>query len=427
MIAKTLQRAELCAKQVTRTDPALPGDPFSRLSYRFGQLLGATDFSLEQRGHLLRHRLHQAATHGTGTVWGLRVGYDDIPYPGGADKGGMLYVCPGLAIDALGRDLYIPDRQCLDIRGLVNQPKFWSKFELLPRRADIRRAYIVLRYQSCLSEPAPAVARPCADEDVGMSFTRITDGASIELESRPPPSHPLLRDWLSRFDTKGRQPMRSLREDLLHALMDEPRERFDEFCDQQSIAEVWQEQTDAPVLLAEVEIEEKRTAAQVWGKVNAVRNEVRPLLPPLQLLAEHLFGMRLARLEPSDALQAERLETTRDTEAPSTTLVVHFTQPLLPGSEQSAVHLSRFTPSTGWDERPVKLTVEERTLSIVVEGEAWTEDTLYQLMLVGAGLHPLLGENHQPFAGWIDENLSASGQGATSSLIGTWPPHSEEP
>ena len=55
------------------TDPARPGDPFSRLRYQYGQLLGAEDFSAEQRYFVLRERLLNAALHGVGTAWGLRV------------------------------------------------------------------------------------------------------------------------------------------------------------------------------------------------------------------------------------------------------------------------------------------------------------------------------------------------------------------
>jgi len=58
-------------------DPATPGDPFTRLHYHYGQLLGAEDFNTEQRYFLLRSRLHNAVLHGFGTVWGLKVGYVD--------------------------------------------------------------------------------------------------------------------------------------------------------------------------------------------------------------------------------------------------------------------------------------------------------------------------------------------------------------
>lgn len=56
-------------------DPATPGDPFTRLHYHYGQLLGAEDFNTEQRYFLLRSRLHNAVLHGFGTVWGLKVGF----------------------------------------------------------------------------------------------------------------------------------------------------------------------------------------------------------------------------------------------------------------------------------------------------------------------------------------------------------------
>ena len=147
-------------------DPATPGDPFTRLRYHYGQLLGAEDFETEQRYFLLRSRLHNALLHGAGTAWGLRVREQVSTEPAG-----LRLICdPGLAIDALGREIYVPQRVCLDLTGLAATP-FWGDLAAppaAPGEADgeeedpdpRRRVYVVLSYRACLSAPVPAVTPP---------------------------------------------------------------------------------------------------------------------------------------------------------------------------------------------------------------------------------------------------------------------------
>ncbi len=156
-------------------DPATPGDPFTRLHYHYGQLLGAEDFNTEQRYFLLRSRLHNAVLHGFGTVWGLKVGFIET-------ETALRLTCDaGLAIDALGREIHVPQKVCLDITGLAST-RFWADLAPPPglptlptNAADIhrpdfpgrtslelarprapgddprRRVYVVLRYRACLT------------------------------------------------------------------------------------------------------------------------------------------------------------------------------------------------------------------------------------------------------------------------------------
>ncbi len=163
-------------------DPATPGDPFTRLRYNYGQLLGAEDFTAEQRYFLLRSRLHNAALHGFGTVWGLKV--DKIE----RDADLALTCEPGLAIDPLGREIRVPQKICLDVTGLA-ATRFWADLAAPPGATEgdaRRRVYVVLRYRACLSDPAPAIVPPCADQDAALAASRVTDGYRLCLEAAAP-------------------------------------------------------------------------------------------------------------------------------------------------------------------------------------------------------------------------------------------------
>ena len=64
-----------------------------RVSYFFGQVLGEDDFKTEQNYFIEKHRLHNRHLHGWGVVNGLEVS---------VDKGNVVHVSPGIAIDCAG-------------------------------------------------------------------------------------------------------------------------------------------------------------------------------------------------------------------------------------------------------------------------------------------------------------------------------------
>ena len=92
-------------------DADLPVNPFLALRARFGMLLGEDDFLTlmgNGRGKLM---LHSAWLHGSGVVHGYRVGVD-------ADTKARTYtlrVTSGLAVDGLGRELYLGGDWCYDL------------------------------------------------------------------------------------------------------------------------------------------------------------------------------------------------------------------------------------------------------------------------------------------------------------------------
>ena len=79
-------------------------EPPSRVNYFHGRLLTADDLASEQAATRGLRWLHNRQLHGDGVVTGLDVTVED----------GSLHVSPGMAIDALGREVILTERRCLD-------------------------------------------------------------------------------------------------------------------------------------------------------------------------------------------------------------------------------------------------------------------------------------------------------------------------
>jgi hypothetical protein len=173
------------------SDPATPGDPLSRLRFHYGQCLSAEDFEAEQRYFVLRRRLHNALLHGVGTVWGLAIRRQEP-----AGEGGPRLICdPGMAIDPLGREIWVLQPLCLDVAAL--ETGFWQQLrrpdgtegnaEGSTAASDIRRAYVVLRYEACLSDAVPVIPVACGDDHEGLAPSRLRDSFRLCLEAEMPP------------------------------------------------------------------------------------------------------------------------------------------------------------------------------------------------------------------------------------------------
>jgi hypothetical protein len=77
--------------------------PPERVRYFDGQMLSVDDLRAEQEYHRSMRYLHNRL-HGSGVASGLDVGA----------AGGELHVGPGLAIDAVGREIVLTETACLD-------------------------------------------------------------------------------------------------------------------------------------------------------------------------------------------------------------------------------------------------------------------------------------------------------------------------
>lgn len=121
--------------------PRAPRDlqaPFDRVTYRAGQLLTASDLQDDLRTNQRLRRLHTHYLHNT---WGVALGFAVI----GNEGQDSVYVGPGYAVDAVGReilfsdgsDLPIPQTAAQTILALVVTYRSDSQYQNLPDFATL--------------------------------------------------------------------------------------------------------------------------------------------------------------------------------------------------------------------------------------------------------------------------------------------------
>ncbi|HEX8979718.1 MAG TPA: hypothetical protein VF811_08430 [Parasulfuritortus sp.] len=184
----------VCATDVGYCAADLPDTPQCGLNYHFGMLLGVDDFRSEQGFHVGRLRRHQRLLHGAGVVAGFPVEFDAAGYD--------LKVGPGYAVDALGRDL------ALDVAQCVNLALWWQKHQHDEAFNDITHPEdatvdldLLACYATCLSQPVPAIAEPCATDTADIAYARLCETVRLGLAragTAPPAAghYHLLRLWL---------------------------------------------------------------------------------------------------------------------------------------------------------------------------------------------------------------------------------------
>ena len=457
---------------VTDRDPATPGDPLSRLRFHYGQCLSAEDFEAEQRYFVLRQRLHNALLHGVGTVWGLAIRRKDPP-----PEGGDQLICePGMAIDPLGREIWVLQPLCLVLAPL--EASFWSQLQPSPSEsaasgppattdtnsnetaapapasdAPDRRAYVVLRYEACLSDEVPVIPLPCADDHDGLAASRLRDSFRLCLEAEAPPDpYATVRDISRRL-----QPAEPRQRLLHHALNDPPLptplaplERF------------WSGADDAALLLATLDLEV--TGAPSPKGLQPVRllpatspasnpdNDVRAVLPAVQALADLALGIRLegpsAVAVPFQVLEATATAVDGAGNpigsgggAVAMRLEIQLSEQVLVDPANTIAALQQAVQLLVWDgttstwrevsgsSSPEKLTAwdlstvgEAPAIRLTVE-PAWTAPTTFQVSLKGTGAAALLSDttSPRPLAGVAGEVMPA-GSGRDAHLFVTYTP-----
>lgn len=413
-------------------DHAVPGDPWSRLRYHYGQLLGAEDFAAEQRANVLRHRLHLGLLHGCGCAWGLEVTHSEKGDPPST----RLEVAPGLAVDALGREIYVDRAQCLDITSL-HTTEFWKKLtvELVEgphnRPVEYRRLYVVLHYEVCMSQPVPAIAEPCSGAEEASAFSRLNDRFSIELAAAPPPLHELQREWLRhREDVENHGGWNTLRDRLLDVLMKHSGpEPPGNGAAPPELARYWTGHESSGVLLAEIDVVKDENAAEAITRVvGDVRNRVRPLLAPTQLIAEELLGHRLTggdepplvgdRRRP---VKVKRIEVTRPETGGGMALVVELTDEVLETvlKQQSGIRAERIEADKWTTVQVQNIAVNGNRIEAKLNRN-FADGEIYAIHLNGAGLNPVISADGRPLAGWWDEPTPENGRGRDVSVVRTW-------
>jgi len=154
---------------------ALTVDPFNSLAAHYGMLLGVSDFQVIGANPRGKMRLHQAWQHGKGVVWGFKVRVT-------ADKR-FLQVGPGMAIDALGREVAVGAEMCLDLHAwfqdrLKNGPPF--KYRGGPTRYEFS-AQLWLSHAACLARRVPSVSSSCGQGNDSVQYSRIHEFGHLDL------------------------------------------------------------------------------------------------------------------------------------------------------------------------------------------------------------------------------------------------------
>jgi hypothetical protein len=164
----------------TNAPEELPVNPFIALRVAYGMLLGELDFKTlmgQPRGKLM---LHNAWLHGMGVVWGYRV----------VAEGVKLRVAPGLALDGIGRELYLPAEWCVDLddwyaaRSKSADP---PPVEYDDKGAGTVDLHLAVSFGTCRTGAVPALADPCDLSGKHTSYSRVVETARLELRYGPPP------------------------------------------------------------------------------------------------------------------------------------------------------------------------------------------------------------------------------------------------
>ncbi len=422
-------------------DGAVPGDPWSHLRFHYGQLLGEQDFTSEQRTRVLRHRLHLALFHGSGTAFGLEIR--------SASGGAQIKVCPGLAVDAAGREIFVDKEQCLDVQGLHAKKGFWAKLKEVERprtaggddvaRAEVRRAYVVLTYNACLGERIPAISQPCSGEDDAWTFGRLFDRYAIRLvEARPPDPLDLQREWIEAGRRNGpRDEWSTLRDELLAFLMDpscdadDPhREPHGHHLDK--LGRLWQRFQEAPVLLGSVDLAHFGTAEEGKTQVYDIDNSIRPLLPGVQTLGEEVLGQRLIGDDLREPIKVKSIELELVPETANSIVrgTIELTRsPHADTVNTKSVRLYRLEGG-GWNDIAIDppTIVDQTRIVFDTRRDAgpWTGDQPYQIVVVGGSDFPILADHTAPeagrpapLAGWWNEPVPDHGRGRDVSHVST--------
>lgn len=146
-------------------------DPYQRVNYPFGLVLGVDEFVDEQCYFLEKEYMHNRALHGCGTVSGLQVSV-------GEEAGDIeVRVSPGIGIDQYGRLFIVSSRQCASLQAWLDTQELAAGDQTL---------YVVARYAECETELVPIAGQPCSSSEQLSAPSRIKDFFEIDFALEPP-------------------------------------------------------------------------------------------------------------------------------------------------------------------------------------------------------------------------------------------------
>ncbi len=159
-------------------------DPYKRVNYANGLVLGADDLVQEQLYHLEKHRLHNRLLHGYGTLCGLQVSLSE------PEDGPRLTVSPGVAVDPRGREIRVPEAYCANLRSWLESHAAEIQDRLAaspaPSPPEPLSLYLVLCYRECQTDEVPIPGGPCKTLEDSSVASRIQDAFELALRLDPP-------------------------------------------------------------------------------------------------------------------------------------------------------------------------------------------------------------------------------------------------
>jgi len=171
--------------------------PLQSVSYAEGMLLGVEALQAEQLYHRRRLSRHHYWLHGDGTVAGLGVRLDYERSPAATDRDRSIrvrvVVSPGVAIDAFGREVVVPEEQELVLNDwLAAAPpdaiERARDATTIALRVMLRQRPVPLGFQSVLARRINSVTDAVDASRVQDSFglELLTDEARLDPARRSP-------------------------------------------------------------------------------------------------------------------------------------------------------------------------------------------------------------------------------------------------
>ncbi|HEX7027116.1 MAG TPA: hypothetical protein VF268_07725 [Gammaproteobacteria bacterium] len=160
-------------------------DPYKRVKYSNGLVLGVDEFEQEQLYLLTKDQLHNRSLHGYGTVCGLNVTARE------EDGVWELVVSPGIAVDKTGRDVRVPQAQCADLSVWLQRNTDtitqWLTDQGIPIVNPIALTlHVVLCYDQCATDYVPVPSGPCQSLDKTSVASRYADNFKLQLQLDAP-------------------------------------------------------------------------------------------------------------------------------------------------------------------------------------------------------------------------------------------------
>lgn len=420
-------------------DVSLSVNPFEALKPHFGMLLGVHDFQTIDAYHRGKQWLHSAWLHRSGVVWGMEVSIDT--------ERDEIRVEPGLAVDALGRELYLPKPVCLNIPTWLKKHRDDEAFQGIfsqPGDVDVTfSVHVVIQFRACLARQVPALMEPCEGGSSTTAYSRIMESVEVLLKpglapvigspGRIRPYHRLrLLFNLEPPNTDEGGAVVAADQEVIDErgrivslnLDEQPREYLQVFREFAALDEmelkptvgekgdyvsIFPEADPAPLILADLENLVVRREDFRSGTVNNKVRDVHIATATIQeLLCGPLFQLNGSIENPGGdfAPRADaggpRIEPSSvDTEGASL-MFTHTGEDLLRRSVEAnvSVFVSSYDVNTGWIvESIADITFDNSQVGIVLDRDGALASDLIRLVVKGTGPTPVLGSNRVPLAG----------------------------